>query len=325
MSYSMLRSLLFCLATIVLTACASPAVPSKPNTPLDAATPPSWRSELAEVDGEQLEYWLSRAPQARATLVFENGLMLPLTTWQTVASAFTERCNVLVYNRAGVGRSSVPEEAQAPEHTAQQLQRLLQQLMPDRPSVPTVLVGHSLGGQYVQLFARQYPELVSGIVLVDALPVGTVKPVAEFPWYTRFGLWLFAPESAQREISHIAPMGEALLANTDPFQKPMVRLVAATDPVAHKPEGLIKDLLKGALYAEDFGVWALDPDVAEARMNELYPQASVRVLQTPHRIQESNPAAVIDAINLLLDSIEHERAQANIDAVSENAASADRQ
>ncbi len=35
---------------------------------------------------------------------------------------------------------------------------------------PYVLVGHSLGGLYVQLFAYQHPEEVAGLVLVDPTP-----------------------------------------------------------------------------------------------------------------------------------------------------------
>ncbi len=35
-------------------------------------------------------------------------------------------------------------------------------------SPPYVLVGHSLGGQYVELFARLHPDEVVGVVLVDS-------------------------------------------------------------------------------------------------------------------------------------------------------------
>ncbi len=33
---------------------------------------------------------------------------------------------------------------------------------------PYVLVGHSLGGLYMQYFARNYPSEVSGLLLVDS-------------------------------------------------------------------------------------------------------------------------------------------------------------
>ncbi len=33
-----------------------------------------------------------------------------------------------------------------------------------------ILVGHSLGGLYMQMFARKYPKEVSGIVLLENPP-----------------------------------------------------------------------------------------------------------------------------------------------------------
>ncbi|WP_171013457.1 alpha/beta hydrolase [Chitinivorax sp. B] len=304
------RRLMLSVATLILTACAAQPVHQDTDSPARAATSTTPRaSQITEIDGQQVEYWLSRAPQARASLIFENGLMLPFSTWQAVISAFTDNCNVLVYNRAGVSRSTLPTVPQTPTQVVQQLRQLLQdrQLQP-----PYLLIGHSLGGQYVQFFAQHYPDQVSGMVLVDALPPGLVKPIAKFPWFTRLGLWLFAPEYAQREISNIAPLGERLLAEPGFYRKPMIRLVAATNPTAPKPEGLIKDLWKGALYAEDFGVWAIDPDIAEAHMDQLYPQAIVQQLQTPHRIQETHPKVVIDAINTVIDIMAQRGASAMI-------------
>ncbi len=252
-------------------------------------------TRLAGIDGRQVEYWASRAPQARASLVFENGLMLPLTTWQAVASGLAESCNMLAYNRPGVGRSQLPGDPQGADQAAGDLLALLQSqgLAP-----PYILVGHSLGGQYAQLFASQYPDLVGGMVLVDALPVGVVKPAAQFPWFTRLGLWLFAPKYARREIGSIHPMGETLLAGSRLQGKPIVRLVAQS--TASKPEGLIRDLLKGVILAEDFGVWAVDPDEAEARMGTLYPQSIVKTVQAHHRVQEVAPDVVIDAIRQVM-------------------------
>ena len=42
-------------------------------------------------------------------------------------------------------------------------------------SPPYILVGHSLGGLYMQLFARRYPQEVSGIVLVDEETASIVR------------------------------------------------------------------------------------------------------------------------------------------------------
>ena len=44
---------------------------------------------------------------------------------------------------------------------------------------PYVLVGHSLGGLYMELFARTHPDEVAGLVLVDASTAGQVERCIE--------------------------------------------------------------------------------------------------------------------------------------------------
>lgn len=258
-------------------------------------------AELATLPGPaaaRLEYRLHRQPQARATLVFENGLGLTLDTWHRLLPALSDCCQWLVYNRVGIGRSErLPDQAGAPEPAADEtLQRLLQAL--DLPP-PYLLVGHSLGGQYVQRYAQRYPDQVAGLLLVDALPPGLVRPYHEIPWLTRVGLWLFTPAALRREIAAIHPMGEQLVAGPDRYAGPMLRLVAEQDELP-KPQGLVRDLLNGVVYAEDFGVWAMDPELAKARMRALYPQAEERTLHGHHRLQEQAPEQVKAAIHELL-------------------------
>ncbi|QPF72583.1 hypothetical protein G8A07_06315 [Roseateles sp. DAIF2] len=158
-----------------------------------------------------------------------------------------------------------------------------------------------MGGQYAQLFAKLYPEQAAGLVLVDALPPGALKPRGDYPWYTRMGLYLFASGQVQRELRHAPAIGAALLSQPGVFSKPVLRLVAQADPRAGKPEGLLKDLFKGVIYAEDFGVWTADPDVAERRLDQLYPQSTVQRIQTHHRVQEMAPELVLAAIRQVIE------------------------
>lgn len=285
--------LVVCCWMLPLTAEAAPLAEGGEAVEVAQAAAPS-DSELMLVDGRQVEFAVTRAPQARATVVFENGLMLPMSTWQAVRSSLADSFHTVTYNRAGVGRSAMAPDPQPPQSSVGD--GLLALLKSQQLDPPYILVGHSLGGQYAQLFASLHPDLVSGLVLVDALPVGTVKPAAEFPWFTRWGLWLFAPEYARREIANIHPMGEALLAAARLEGRPVVRLVAHSQATAPKAEGLVKDLLKGVVLAEDFGVWAVDPEVAERRMDELYPQSIVKPVQAHHRVQELAPELVVEAI-----------------------------
>jgi hypothetical protein len=141
---------------------------------------------------------------------------------------------------------------------------------------------------------------VDALLLVDALPLGLVKPATEFPWYTRAGLWVFAPKATRQEIANINSMSQYLLQHPATFSKPMIRLVTQTATPQPKSAGLVKNLWNGVIYAEDFGVWALDPEAAEQRMGTIYPQAEVRAIVANHRVQEQIPGAVVDAILSLI-------------------------
>lgn len=297
-------ALVFCLSSL---SCAdtsdasasaqSAAEVSPAAQPATAAPAPQFAapipSHISVQNGDTIEYAAVHVTKPRATLVFENGLMLELTTWQSVAHELADCCDLLFYNRPGVGRSETDQDQVTPQQSAARLQHLLQS---QQMSPPYILVGHSLGGQYAQVFAYHYPQQVAGIVLVDALPLGVMKPADKFPWYTRAGLWLGASSAIRAEIASSDSMSRLLLANPGYFHKPMVRLVAQTATPQSKSAGLLKNLWNGVIYAEDFGVWAQDPDEAERRMAGIYPQAEVRTLVANHRMQEQYPSTVVAAI-----------------------------
>ena len=272
-------------------------LPVAAEEPVPVASAAASRASARDAQG--LEYRLQRAPQAGVTVVFENGLGLDFETWAKVLPLLGADSQWLVYNRPGVGQSAGAEGDATPaavDPAAARMQALLQsQALPP----PYVLVGHSLGGQFVQSFAQQYPEQVVGLVLVDALPVGVARSYDDFPWVTRVGLRLFASASLRAELAAMQPMGEHLLTQPGRFGGPMVRIVAQND--APKPEGPVRDLLRGVVYAEDFGIWSMDVDAAEARMAVLYPQAELRTVRAHHRVQEQLPEQVVAAIRSVLE------------------------
>jgi len=286
-----------CLA-LILALCIFVALPALGQEPAPSGSSSVVQSsalvtDVDQIGGHGLEFWIHRADHPQTTVIFENGLMLSLATWQKVAERLSGEANVLLYNRSGVGRSELPLQWQDAGYVTRQLQKLVhrQGLRP-----PYIVVGHSIGGQFAQLFATLYPDQVSAMVLVDALPPGALKPSSDFPWYTRLGLWVFAPDYARREIHNAHAIGLSLLARPGNFRKPVIRLLADTDPAATKPEGIVKGLLKGVVYAEDFGVWAMNPDDAEGRLDQIYPQSDVRRVKAKHRLPELAPDLVVDAI-----------------------------
>ncbi|MCV2359674.1 alpha/beta hydrolase [Paucibacter sp. TC2R-5] len=256
---------------------------------------------LARLHGQEIEQLSIKAPEAPGTLVFENGSRAEMEGWNAVIGAFATSAqqyqltqqsapgsakawSLFAYDRPGIGRSEATERPRDGRQIVADLRELLQQ-QGHKP--PYVLVGHSLGGLYMQLFARQYPSEVKGLVLVDSLYPGIIKKPEDFPLYTRWAKAVFMSRMAAREIDAIHATGEAVLALPWSAQIPVTRLV-------NVPKGA------GAI-AVDFGVVNAD-EATIARVRALYPGAKTVVLDSDHQIQKANPEAVVQAIQEMMIS-----------------------
>ena len=93
--------------------------------------------------------------------------------WGLVQPAVANGARACSYDRAGLGQSDPARGARTPMAIVEDLHALIHAA---KLSTPLVLVGHSLGGFNVKLYAALYPEDVAGLVLVDP---------AEDRWYDR--------------------------------------------------------------------------------------------------------------------------------------------
>lgn len=98
------------------------------------------------------------------TVIFEAGLGDGWTTWDEVMSEVELGARVFAYSRPGYGDSAPAVTERDPLTIVQELRTLLA-AEGQRP--PYVLVGHSNGGGYMELFAKAHPDEVIGVVLVD--------------------------------------------------------------------------------------------------------------------------------------------------------------
>ena len=99
-----------------------------------------------------------------STVVFENGFGPPLEMWGKVQPHVSRFARTVTYDRAGVGLSEDGPPPRDGRHIAAELRDALRvAAVPP----PYVLVGASLGGLYIRVFAGMYPDDVSGMVLVD--------------------------------------------------------------------------------------------------------------------------------------------------------------
>ena len=117
-----------------------------------------------------LEYVVSGTGQP--TLLLLNGAGVTLEGWRALYPAIEQIGTVFAWNRFGVKGSDAPRLAQTGAVVVASLRELLAYagLKP-----PYVLVGHSLGGLYANLFARLYPGEVSAVLFLEATHPGDQK------------------------------------------------------------------------------------------------------------------------------------------------------
>jgi pimeloyl-ACP methyl ester carboxylesterase len=112
------------------------------------------------------------------TIVLESGGGKYSTAYQAIQDTLARQTGIRVmsYDRSGFGQSELgPDDFDAIDEV-DALKRCLEALgFKDK----YILVGHSYGGFLIQLFTLRYPELVSGLVLIDPMNVRFVD---------RFGL-----------------------------------------------------------------------------------------------------------------------------------------
>lgn len=102
------------------------------------------------------------------SVVFLAGMGDSGETWKIVQDRISQEASTLSYDRAGIGRSPAPVVVpRTCRDLVEELYDLLQEIAVE---TPCILVGHSFGGLVARLFASLYPQLVSGLVLVDAAP-----------------------------------------------------------------------------------------------------------------------------------------------------------
>ena len=99
------------------------------------------------------------------TVVLDAGLGGFSLDWSLVQPELAATTRVCAYDRAGYGWSDPSPHARTPSQIADELHTLL---VNAGIQGPYVLVGHSAAGKDVRLFANRYPQVVVGMVLIDA-------------------------------------------------------------------------------------------------------------------------------------------------------------
>src|SRR5262245_45845027 len=133
--------------------------------------PPAYAKDvIVEVKGRPVRLDISSPVRPNATdptIVFESGLGTPGTSDFVQVLPLLKGLRTVRYARPGIGGSADDAESPTPRHIATVLHDALSAA---GVTPPYVLVGHSLGGTRIRMFAGIYPNEVAGLVFVDPTP-----------------------------------------------------------------------------------------------------------------------------------------------------------
>jgi pimeloyl-ACP methyl ester carboxylesterase len=276
--------------------------------------------EGRRVDVNGLKMHIDCKGEGSPAVILDSGLGDSYLSWKSVQSPIAKLTEVCSYDRAGIGYSDPSGHPRNSRIIAEELHGLLQaaQIRP-----PYVLVGHSMGGYDVRLYASLYRNEVVGMVLVDSshpdqenrLPhelknmEGTRLREAEFLEYTMlFGL------PRLLGLCDEEPDRRAAECDRDTQRE-------SVDEMKAFPESAAETAATGSLGDMPLAVLSHDPDkpsselpadlatpvnAAWEKMQEELAHLSTRGTQTiaknsSHYIQIDRPDVVIDAVHSVVE------------------------
>lgn len=119
--------------------------------------------QLVDVNGRKMH--IDCAGHGNPTVVLDAGLGDTYLSWQKVQPEIAKFVQVCSYDRAGIGYSDPSSQPRTSRVIATELHGLLQAA---HVPPPYILVGHSMGGYDVRVYAGMFRSGVAGMVLVDA-------------------------------------------------------------------------------------------------------------------------------------------------------------
>jgi pimeloyl-ACP methyl ester carboxylesterase len=153
------RSFVILIVLAFLFVACSPSFTPKP-------LPPSLSDAVSgKVDVGGYELYYTCVGEGSPTVILEAGSEGDASTWELVMLYYRKYTRICAYDRANLGNSDQAPKPRTYEDMTRDLHTLFQNVPIEGPYI---LVGYSMGGNLVRLYAGQYPEDIAGVVLVDS-------------------------------------------------------------------------------------------------------------------------------------------------------------
>lgn len=269
---------------------------------------------LVDVGGYRLH--LDCRGEGSPTIVMDAGLGKSSLDWTLIQPQLAHTTKVCTYDRAGMGWSDPGPAPRTPSHIASELHVLLHNA---GVAGPYLLVGHSLAGKNMRMFANDYPAEIAGMVLIDARSEA-VEANADQPTFAA-GLEAQATQYAVARKLGIARLFGGSLVGLPQISPALATQMALfeTGPsaiAATTQEGLNRTADDLTLARSDLGSMPLTVIAAGSNMTDpawSAAQSSMAKLSTKgrlvvaegsgHAVHLEKPEIVIDAISGLVDEI----------------------
>ena len=252
-------------------------------------------------------------------VIFESGLGDWSSHWASVQQRLRADTQVCSYDRAGYGWSDPGPRPRDSSRAVDELHTLLGKA---GITPPYLLVGHSLGGIHVRLFASTYPDEVSGLLLVDAshpasLPYRRNEDGSTANTAMTTGNQLMRVAPLESEEMHLPAEIQAAIGNPLLHTKSVVtgraefralgQSVAALQNAPPMPDLPLIVLSRGLRAWPDGAIGDAQELAWETQQNELSKlstHGTRRIaLHSGHHIQLDEPDMVADAVRELLREI----------------------
>jgi pimeloyl-ACP methyl ester carboxylesterase len=225
------------------------------------------------------------------TVIFESGFGSDLSHWRNVAPQISTKAKVVVYSRAGAGKSEPIKNARTLLESTDELQQLIAKadLKP-----PFIFVGHSYGAHIVRTFAAKNPKDVAGLVFVEPANEKFFKRLKQLDKEkTESFLKIYekmVPKKLQAESKILMAIDEkGVLPDFGPL--PNVPAAILTSMVQEHPQFIIHS-------PEGKKIWR---DLHTELFNQFTNASHIVTNNSGHNIALQEPEIVIEAINNVIN------------------------
>jgi pimeloyl-ACP methyl ester carboxylesterase len=298
-------AMLLAVAGLSAAACGGGGTPTTPATATTAAT--SSRATSNSAPGDDFEddaeigggrhLHLACEGSGEPTVIFDAGLGTGMGTWAIVQKETATFARACAYDRAGIGQSSHQTGTKTTEDVIADLRALIEaaELQP-----PFLLVGHSVSGFSLRLFAGRHRGELAGEVYVDpATPhqpdevLAVIPPKQAGEDETLPGLrsaWTGWPEPGMTSEHYDIDASEAAVDAVTSFgDLPLVVLTASQMGIDTVPADVRKAVMDRWFELHE-------------RLARLSSKGQHRIVDAAHSIHDTRPEVVVDAVRELVEA-----------------------